>query len=45
MESTMIIVGWQGYGYRNEEKELLTFRRPPVGRDLQQDALPSTASL
>jgi len=27
-----------------KEKKLLTFRRPQVGRDLQQDALTSTAN-
>jgi len=29
--------------YSNDRKELLTFGRSQVGRDLQQDALTSTA--
>jgi len=30
--------------HRNEEKEPVTFGRPQIGRDLQQDALASTAN-
>lgn len=31
-------------GHRNKGKELLTFRKPGVHRDLQRDALPSAAN-
>jgi len=31
-------------GHRNKGKKLLTFRRPQVGRDLQEDTLTSTAN-
>ena len=34
---------YSSHGYRNKGKKLLTFRRPLVGEDLQQNTLMPTA--
>lgn len=35
---------YSSYRYRNKAEELLTFRKPQVHRDLQQDTLTPTAN-